>query len=66
MSNDPKIYGVIVEWKQEGPLIMEGKPMTCAEADFRMRELASMPTVIRTATFKIAYHFGNETLIDKE
>lgn len=66
MRNDPKIYGVIVEWKVEQPLIMESRPLTYEEACTRMQELARQANVIRVGVFKIIYVIGNENIIEKE
>jgi hypothetical protein len=64
--NDDKIYGVIAEWKEEGPLIMEGHPATYDQAHARMRELAARPNVIRVAMFKAIFETGNNALIPQE
>lgn len=61
--NEPRLYGLIIEWKQEGPLIMEARPMTLAQAHEKMREICNAPQVIRAAMFSMAYETGNETLI---
>lgn len=66
MSNDPKIYGFIIEFKCEQPIIMEGCPVTHEEAYQRMRIVAQRPDVIRVAIFKAIYSDGNEGLIEKE
>lgn len=59
-----KCYGIVVEWKSEGPLIMEGKPMTYHKAKEKARELENSTNVIRVAVFQMKGGFwGNETLI---
>lgn len=65
MNHDSKIFGIIVEWKEEGPLIMEGKPMSEEDARGRMREIARQANVIRVAVFSMDHADGNETLIEK-
>lgn len=61
-----KCYGLIVEWKSEGPLIMEGKPMTYEHAFEKARKLQDTPHVIRIAVFKMQGDvWGNDTLIPK-
>ena len=66
MIDDPKIFGVMLEWKTEQPLIMEGVPMTYDQAVARMKSMCSDPKVIRAAVFEMKYADGNETLIPKE
>ncbi len=66
MRQEPKIFGVIMEYKLEGPLIMEGKPMTESDARNRMMHLNAQPNVIRVAMFSMKLSDGNETLIEKE
>lgn len=61
-----KIYGVIAEFKAEGPLIMESYPMNYDDACKRMKALSADPNVIRVAVFKAAWVIGNQTLIPKE
>lgn len=63
---DQKLYGVIVEWKEEGPLVMEGHLATYDKAHARMRDIAKQPSVIRVAMFKAVYETGNNTLIPEE
>lgn len=61
---DPKCYGLIVEWKSEGPLIMEGKPMAHNEARQMAQRFEDNPRVIRVAIFKMqGGYWGNDTLI---
>lgn len=59
------VYGIIVEWKTEGPLIFEGKPMTEEQAYDRLKFFESDSKVIRAAIFTLTYASGNETLISK-
>lgn len=66
MIPDPKKYGVIVEWKTEQPLIMEGYPMNEEQAFARMKRFEADPTVIRVAIFEMVRTFGNRTLIPAE
>lgn len=63
---DEKIYGLIVEYKTEGPIIMELKPMTSDEAYNRMAKFEADSRVIRVAVFKMVHHTGHEALIPKE
>jgi hypothetical protein len=63
---DEKIYGVIAEWKEEGPLVMEGALSTYDQAHARMRHLGQRPNVIRVAMFKAVYEYGNTALIPEE
>jgi len=59
-----KCYGLIVEWKSEGPLIMEGNPMTYSQAHEKAREIQNGPYVIRVAIFKMQGGiWGNDALI---
>lgn len=60
-----KVYGVIVEWKEEGPIVMEGKLSDYQSASDRMKKCAGDPRVIRVAIFRAIYEIGNETLIPK-
>lgn len=64
MNPNNKTYGIIVEWKNEGPLIMEGKPMNYVNAHDRLDSLVCDPRVIRVAIFHTHYVTGNETLIE--
>ncbi len=66
MNAGSKIYGIIVEWKTEGPLIMECTPMTYEDASKRMSSFRPQADVIRVAMFRMIYQIGNETLIPKE
>lgn len=59
-----KGYGLIVEWKSEGPLIIEGKPMTYHKAREKAQKFEDNPKVIRVAVFEIkGGYWGNDTLI---
>ena len=58
-----KKYGLIIEYKHEGPLIWESKPLTSAEASEKMRDLMKSSHIIRIAVFEMVYQNGNETLI---
>lgn len=66
MTRDSKIYGVIVEWKIERPLVMERPLMTYEEAHNFMEELAKQQHVIRVCMFKAVYETGNKSLIEGE
>lgn len=63
---DEKIYGIIVEWKDEGPLIMEGYLASYDDAFKRMKTCSSDNRVIRVAMFKAVYESGNQLLLPKE
>ncbi len=63
---DVKIYGVIAEWKEEAPLVMEGYLTTYDKAHARMRDLAQRPNVIRVAMFKAIYATGHNDLVPEE
>jgi hypothetical protein len=65
MTDDLPIYGVIAEWKNEAPIVMENKPMTYTEAYDRMSKLCESNRIIRVAIFSFHYTAGNETLIAK-
>ncbi len=58
-----KRYGLIVETKDEGPLIWESKPMTSHQAYEKMKIAKDWQNTIRVAVFEMAYMYGNETLI---
>lgn len=58
-----KRYGLIIETKDEGPLIWEGKPMTSSQGANKMREFKKWPNVIRVAVFEMTYMYGHEDLI---
>jgi hypothetical protein len=60
---EDKLYGIICEWKNEGPLIMEGKPMTYEETYKRMEMALKESRIIRAAIFSMDYESGNETLL---
>jgi hypothetical protein len=62
-GNMSKRYGLIIETKDEGPLIWEGKPMDIDAANTKMKYVKSWSNVIRVAVFEMAYMYGNETLI---
>lgn len=64
--DDEKAYGVIVEWKDEGPLVMESQLMTYDEAYNRKATFVDDKRVIRVAMFKAIHISGNETLLPKE
>lgn len=66
MDDDEKAYGVICEWKLEGPLVMEGSLATYDEAVKRMQSLSAQNSAIRVAVFRAVYRQGNETLLPKE
>jgi len=64
--SDAKAYGVICEWKSEGPLIMECNPMTYNDARELANEIEMNPRCIRVAVFSMhGGYFGNESLIPK-
>ena len=58
-----KRFGIIVERKQEGPLILESRPMDELEARDTMARMKRVHDVIRVAIFEMRYELGNETLI---
>lgn len=60
------IYGIMLEWKSEGPRIMETSPLTLEEALKIKRVAVQRPEVIRAAVFKAVHESGNETLLPKE
>ncbi len=64
--DDEKIYGIIVEWKDECPLIMEGYLASHDDAYRRMKDCMADTRVIRVAMFKAVYEAGNKTLLPKE
>lgn len=66
MAANDKIYGVIVEWKNEEPLIMEGNPMNYEQASKRMTQFLESHRVIRVAMFEMVYSIGNKSLIPTE
>lgn len=61
-----RVYGVIVEWKQEQPLIMESRLLNYEEASEKMVAFCARPEVIRVAIFKASYETGNETILPKQ
>ncbi len=65
LDADAKAYGVICEWKTEGPLIMEGEPSTYSDAFDRARKMAENPHCIRVAVFSMRVEWGNGTIIPK-
>lgn len=68
MDEEPaeKAYGIILEWKDEQPLVMEGAPMTYEQAYNRMKQAVGDSRVIRAAMFRMTCVSGNETLLPKE
>lgn len=58
-----KAYGVIVEWKTEGPIIMEGEPATFDEASARMKQLENNYRVIRVAIFRAEFADGHKGML---
>jgi hypothetical protein len=66
MNTESKIFGVIAEWKKEGALILEGKPMNYCDAYQRMEDLSKCPDVIRVAMFTAVYSRGNETFFERD
>ena len=62
MMNE-KRFGIIVERKHEGPLILESRPMDEFEARDIMGRMKRLHDVIRVAVFEMRYERGNETLI---
>lgn len=63
---EPKIYGIIVEFKTEQPFIMEGYPMNYDAAKERMRCFENDRRVIRVAVFEMKCVGGHKTLIERE
>lgn len=59
------VYGVIAEFKDEGPIIMEGYPADYDTAAERMNSLKQQANVIRVAIFRAEYVSGNQTLLPK-
>jgi hypothetical protein len=56
-------YALIAEWKDEGPLVLEGEPLTHEQAIERMRVLRLDLRVIRVAVGSLAYDSGNPALL---
>lgn len=63
MSEDAKIFGIIVEWKNQAPLIMEGEPMDYEQASSRMKHFVNDPKVVRVAIFRAIFADGNKTIL---
>lgn len=64
--SDAKMFGVIVEFKDEGPLIMEGKLSTYDEDSARLTKFTEQNRVIRGAVFLAQFASGNESLIPED
>lgn len=60
---EEKAYGLIIEWKDEGPLIMESKLMTFAEASNAMKSQIGFHRVIRICIFRAECRRGHEGLL---
>lgn len=61
-----KVYGVIAEWKDEAPIIMECYPMTHDDAHQRMMRLKNESNIIRVAMFQMIFSDGNRSLVPEE
>lgn len=66
MQDTDKIYGIVTEWKDDAPIVMEGGLMTREAAYQRMNDFKKRADVIRVAMFKAIYETGNKTLIPQE
>lgn len=61
-----KTYGIICEFKDEAPIILECKPMTSEEAYQAKQRFLVDQRIIRVAIFIMTYVSGNQTLIPTE
>lgn len=66
MKTSSEIFGVIAEFKEEQPIVMEAPLVDYEAATVRMHNLAARSDVIRVAVFKAVYAIGNNTLLPKE
>jgi hypothetical protein len=66
IRHEEKIYGVMAEWKDEGPLVMESYLLTYDKAYERMQSLLKEQRIIRVAMFEAVYAYGNKTLIPEK
>jgi hypothetical protein len=64
--SEEKIYGVIVEWKEEGPIVKESELITREKIRERSQALAMRPDVIRVAIFRAIFVDGNKSLIPED
>jgi hypothetical protein len=65
MNEDDGVYGVVVEWQNQGPILMEAEgPRTSYNWAYEyMRSLVGAPRVTRVAVVRLAYVDGNELLL---
>ncbi len=63
--SDAEAYALLVEWKNEGPIVMEsiGSSTSLARVSERASDLQSHPRVIRTAIVRLKYFQGNELML---
>ena len=64
MCNSP-VYAVMLEWKNEGPLVMESKPLTYDEASAKLSAAIEQPKVIRGAVVELKYEHGNAAVLTR-
>jgi hypothetical protein len=65
MNEDDGVYGVVVEWHNQGPILMEAEgPRTSYDAaSDHMSRLIGAPRVTRVAVVRLEYVGGNELLL---
>ena len=63
MSTREKKYGVIAEWRDEAPLVMETIPLDYFKARARAEDFLKSPRVIRVAVFEMRHAWGNKTML---
>ncbi len=56
-------YGIIVEFKNQGPILMESEKMDYSAVVNQMDSLLCSSRVIRVCMVSLSYESGNESLI---
>lgn len=59
-------YGLLVEWKQQAPILMEGERTDYGSVYEAYQRMLQQPSVIRLCIVKLIYAAGNESLCPPE
>lgn len=64
-AEGPRVFGVVVEWSNQGPILMESEgPFTSYDAAMkRCQRLSERRGVLRVAVVRLTLENGNELLL---
>lgn len=64
-NDGPAVFGVVAEWVDQGPILMEaeGNGSSYEAALERCQQLSGRPGILRVAVVRLTFENGNELLL---